>query len=261
MELQIHRPLSFSELGERSNNQDFVYPEPSQASEADRLFLVCDGIGGADKGEEASRIVCERMAAYFHRNGQPVASKVILRDALEEVYHGLNQFMQQHPLVSRMGTTLALLQLHEQGASVAHLGDSRVYHIGRGGVKFCTTDHKQVYELVEAGIITADQAKTHPWRNRLSRAILVTGAPDRDDSREAIDVPDVEHLTDVEAGDYFFLCTDGVLEQLSETHLLAILNTDAPESDKLSQLIAVCQNRTKDNFSGYLVRVNAVRTS
>ena len=182
-----------------------------------------------------------------------------MRDALQEAYDSLSQFMRQNPLVSRMGTTLTLLQLHGQGASVAHLGDSRVYHIGRGGVKFCTTDHKQVYELVEAGIITADQAKTHPWRNRLSRAVLITGPAGQEDSRNGIDLPDVQYLTDVEAGDYFFMCTDGVLEQLTETHLLAILNTDAPEEDKLSQLLAVCQNRTKDNFSGYLVRVNSVK--
>lgn len=260
MELQIHRPLAFSELGERANNQDFVYPEPDRVSASDRLFVVCDGIGGADKGEEASRIVGEQVAAYFRRNGQPVLSKAVLREALREVYQSLDQFMRQHPLVSRMGTTLALLQLHASGASVAHLGDSRVYHIGRGGVKFCTTDHKQVYELVEAGIITAEQAKTHPWRNRLSRAILVSGASAEDSERASTDVPDVAHLADVEAGDYFFLCTDGVLEQLTETHLLAILHNDAPEEDKLAQLLAVCQHRTKDNFSGYLVRVNAVRT-
>lgn len=255
MELHIHRPLSFSELGQRSTNQDFVYPPPDWASPSDRLFVVCDGIGGADKGEEASRIVGERVAAFFYRNGQPMLSKAVLREALQEAYQGLDQFMQQHPLVSRMGTTLALLQLHESGASVAHLGDSRVYHVGRDGVKFCTTDHKQVYELVEAGIITAEQAKTHPWRNRLSRAVLVSGS-----AAESRDVPDVTHLTDVEAGDYFFLCTDGVLEHLTETHLVAILATDAPEEDKLAQLLAECQHRTKDNFSGYLVRVKSVRT-
>jgi protein phosphatase len=256
MEIHIHRPLAFSEVGERSTNEDFVYPPPGLTTADDRLFMVCDGIGGADKGEEASRIVGEQVAAYFRRHGQPMLSETGLRAALQEAYQGLHQFMQEHTLVSRMGTTLALLQLNAAGASVAHLGDSRVYHVGRGRVKFCTTDHKQVYELVEAGIITAEQAKTHPWRNRLSRAILASGSSA--ENRAGSDLPDVTHLTDVEAGDYFFLCTDGVLEHLTETHLVAILNTDAPEEDKLAQLLAVCQHRTKDNFSGYLVRVKSV---
>lgn len=255
MEIQIRKPLSFSEPGERPNNQDFIYPNPGAASTDDRLFLVCDGIGGADKGEEASRIVGQCVADYFRRN-QPLAlNKAAIREALQEASDGLRQYLDQNPLVNRMGTTLALLQLHEQGASVAHVGDSRVYHVGREGIKFCTTDHKQVNELVEAGIITAEQAKTHPWRNRLSRAILVNGAETKADDR-----PDVTHLTDVEAGDYFFLCTDGVLEQLDETRLLAILRTDTSESEKLGHLVAVCQNRTKDNFSGYLVSVDAIRS-
>ena len=256
MELHIREPLCFSEPGERPNNQDFIFPELGQASATDQLFLVCDGIGGADKGEEASRIVGQRVSAYFLRNQPLILNKVALREAVQEAYDGLEEYLEQNPLVNRMGTTLTLLQLHERGASVAHLGDSRVYHVGRHGVKFCTTDHKQVYELVEAGIITAEQAKTHPWRNRLSRAILASSA--QKGSQD--DVADLTHLTDVEVGDYFFLCSDGVLEQLDDTSLLAILHMDAPEEEKLAQLLAICQNRTKDNFSGYLVCVNAIRS-
>ncbi|MCY7350494.1 MAG: protein phosphatase 2C domain-containing protein [Cytophagaceae bacterium] len=256
MELHIHPPLSFSEPGERPNNQDFIFPEPGMATARDRIFLVCDGIGGADRGEEASRIVGQQVADYFLRNRPLIVNKVAMREAMQEAYDCLKKYIEAHPLVSRMGTTLALLQLHEQGASVVNLGDSRVYHVGRGGIKFCTTDHKQVCEMVEAGIITSEQAKTHPWRNRLSRAILASSAALQDESRD--DRPDLTHLTNVEVGDYFFLCTDGVLEQLDETRLLAILRTDATEEEKLQQLIAVCQHRTKDNFSGYLVCVNAV---
>ncbi len=255
MEIQIRQPLSFSEPGERPTNQDFIYPDPDVASADDRLFLVCDGIGGADKGEEASRLVGQCVADYFRRNQALALNNVAIREALQEASDGLRQYLNQNPLVNRMGTTLALLQLHEQGASVVHVGDSRVYHVGREGIKFCTTDHKQVDELVDAGIITAEQAKTHPWRNRLSRAILVNGTATKADDR-----PDITHLPNVEAGDYFFLCTDGVLEHLDETHLLAILSTDASESEKISHLIAVCQHRTKDNFSGYLVRVDAVQS-
>lgn len=256
MVLTICKPLAFSEPGERPNNQDFIFPELGKASATDRLFLVCDGIGGADKGEEASRIVGQQVADYFLRNYPLVVNKVAVREALQEAYDCLEAYLTQHPLVNRMGTTLALLQLHDRGASVVHLGDSRVYHIGCQGLKFCTTDHKQVYELVEAGIITAEQAKTHPWRNRLSRAILVQSA--QASSRQ--DVPDLTHLADVEVGDYFFLCTDGVLEQLDETRLLAILHSDEPDIEKLAQVMAVCQHRTKDNFSGYLVRVDAIQS-
>lgn len=241
-------PLAFSELGKRANNQDYIYPEIGKASAKDRLFLVCDGIGGADKGEEASRIVAQAIASSI---GAARMDEKSIGEALLRAHQHLVDYCRAHPLVNRMGTTLALLQFHDEGATAVHIGDSRIYHIRQQQILFQSVDHKQVNDMVAAGIITAEQAKTHPWRNRLSRAVVAqTGS-----TRETVSMPDITHLTDVLPGDYFFLCTDGVLENLSDERLVGILAGDGLEQEKLAELLAVCHNQTKDNYSGYLLRV------
>ncbi|WP_375446687.1 PP2C family protein-serine/threonine phosphatase [uncultured Fibrella sp.] len=252
MQLTIHQPLSFSHIGQRTINQDTIYPAPGEATPQDRLFLVCDGMGGADKGEEASRLLCQAIVAYYHALDAPTLNVVHLQSALDQAYQAYRTYLDEHPLVSRMGSTLALLQVNEQGILVAHIGDSRVYQIRNGQVVFQTQDHKQVNDLVEAGIITAEQAQTHPWRNRLSRA--VTGQNGGTAASRVL--PDSQQIQDVQAGDYFFLCSDGALEQVDNYRLTEVLASDVPDQTKYQMLMGLCEGRTKDNYSGHLIRID-----
>lgn len=254
MAFTLYEPLSFSQTGGRAINQDVIYPSAGQATAQDQLFLVCDGIGGADKGEIASQLLCEAIVTYYHRLGNPPLNAVHLQSALEAGYNAYQAYLARHPLVSRMGTTLALLQLNENSVLVAHIGDSRVYHIRDGAVLFRTCDHKQVTDLVTAGIITAEQARTHPWRNRLSRAFIgqnSDAAPPRVSA-------DCQFISDVRAGDYFFLCSDGALEQLDDYALTEVLAGDLPDQTKMQTLLGLCEGRTKDNYSGHLIHVQHV---
>ena len=241
-------------------NQDALYPAIGLASEQTDLFVVCDGMGGADKGEIASQLLCDAITTYARSFDYPVFDIVHLRTALSLALNAYRAYLRQHPLVGRMGSTLALMQFHEHGVTVAHVGDSRVYQIRGGAILFQTQDHKQVNDMVEAGIITATQALTHPWRNRLSRAVVAEqGSADETPS---IPTPDITMLTDVQAGDYFFMCTDGVLEQLDDCILTTLLTDPIPDQEKLQSLIALCDaGQTKDNYSGYLIGIShAVQT-
>ena len=258
MHIEPALPLAFSHIGQRTINQDALYPTVGVATEQTSLFVVCDGMGGADKGEVASQLLCDAITRYARSFDCPIFDAAHLRTALGLALDTYRAYLQQHPLVGRMGSTLALLQFHEHGATVAHVGDSRVYQLRDGAVIFQTKDHKQVDDMVEAGIITATQALTHPWRNRLSRAVMAEqrGA----DEPPSIPTPDITMLTDVRAGDYFFMCTDGVLEQLNDQALTTVLTDGASNQAKLQLLVNLCADgQTKDNYSGYLIGVSHVR--
>ncbi|RAJ93091.1 protein phosphatase [Larkinella arboricola] len=257
MYITINRPVAFSHIGQRTSNQDTVYPAVEGADDSSPLFLVCDGMGGADKGEVASQLLCREIGAYAETAHFPVFDGEHLKAALEQAYAAYYAYLKQHPFVNRMGSTLALLQFHEQGATVAHLGDSRVYQVRGGKIIFQTKDHKQVNDMVEAGIITAVQAQTHPWRNRLSRAVVVNAGEVPRPS--AVPEPELSVLTDVRAGDSFFMCTDGVLEQIDDYALEAIVSGPVPDQAKIASLLALCHDKTKDNYSGYLISVKNVQ--
>lgn len=255
--IAVMTPFGFSEIGQRPNNEDFVYPKPGEGTALSRLFMVCDGMGGADKGEEASRMVGEGLAAYFQRKPTEELTEDYLSNALHAVHEEMVEYLRHNPLVSRMGTTLALVYLHPGGASVAHIGDSRVYFIRKGQILFKTRDHKQVNDMVDAGILTSEQAESHPWRNKLSRAIMAYSSTES--TTRGLSTPDLLHIPDLQPDDYFFLCSDGVLENIKDKDLEVILGSQISDKEKGHQILSYCQDRTKDNYSGYLIRIDSVR--
>ena len=257
MQIKPALPLAFSYIGQRSINQDALYPPVGSATEQTGIFVVCDGMGGTDKGEVASQLLCDAISRYAQSFDYPIFDLVHLRTAVGLAIDAYRTYLHQHPLVGRMGSTLTMLQFHKQGATIAHIGDSRVYQLRDGAIIFQTHDHKYVNDMVDAGVITATQALTHPWRNRLSRAVVAE--PANADEPTSIPAADIVLLTDVRAGDYFFMCTDGVLEQLDDFSLKTLLAGNIPDQAKLQSLVALCEyGKTQDNYSGYLIRVQHV---
>jgi PPM family protein phosphatase len=258
MTITLAQPYSFSRIGQRTENQDGLWPAETPISRDTRLFVVCDGMGGADRGEVASRLLTEAVAGYVAACQHPILDAAHIATALDLAYDAYRTFLAAHPLVNRMGSTLALVQFHERGATIAHLGDSRVYWIRAGQVLLATKDHRRVDELVEAGILTTEQARHHPWRNRLSRAVVRqrTHAPP---PRAHDPPPDIMTATDLQPGDYFFLCTDGVLETIDEALLTQTLLGNQPDEVKLNALLDRCNGRTRDNYSGFLIRIENVK--
>ncbi|GAB3261179.1 Stp1/IreP family PP2C-type Ser/Thr phosphatase [Larkinella harenae] len=256
MQIQTNLPVAFSCLGERAVNQDALYPQENTAGENTQLFVVCDGMGGADKGEVASQLLCQGIAAYVSATENLMLDGETLQEAINQVYQSYFDYLQQNPFVNRMGSTLALLQFHEHGATVAHVGDSRIYQLRAGQIIFRTKDHKQVNDMVEAGIITAVQARTHPWRHRLSRAVVARAGDSPTSSAQS--VPEIKLLTDIQPGDSFFLCTDGVLEQVDDNLLESMVAEHPSDQAKVASLMALCHGKTQDNYSGYWISVRNV---
>lgn len=255
MKIAIHIPAGFTEKGERSNNEDCIHPFPGTATADDSLFLVCDGVGGENKGELASSLACYTLSRYFTScPGQPINGEYIA-DALTQTRLAFENLGNENPETTGMASTMTLLYLDEKGAALAHLGDSRIYHVRNGKIIYRTNDHKWVNELVASGVLTEEQAREHPKKNMITKVI---GAARNDQ-------PEIKFIGDVQAGDYFFLCTDGVLEQVYDELLEYHLRVNSDNQDAVSTIMerikAECMGRTNDNFSAYLVRVKSVNNA
>ncbi|MBL0300593.1 MAG: serine/threonine-protein phosphatase [Cytophagaceae bacterium] len=258
MRFQLYPPLAFRELGQRDNNEDCIFPEKGKGGSETELFLVCDGMGGLDKGELASQIVIDTVTQYLLNRSKNINEELI-HSAVKTAHNALELELKKDSLLNRMGSTLTLLALNTQGAIIAHIGDSRVYHIRDGKILYKTRDHKQVLDMVDDGIITFEQAKTHPWRNRLSRSISVKRHTTEDEFRTKYDKPVVKFIEDIQINDYFFMCTDGVLEQIDDETLINLLSTkENNNQQKLEQILELCKGKTKDNYSGYLLQIKSI---
>lgn len=252
MHILIAPPQALQELGARQNQEDALFPAFGQATADDRLFLVCDGMGGHDHGEVASQTVAETIGNYITQHMQAVLPlrDELLTDAITAAYDQLDA--RDNPDDRRrMGTTLTLLCLHRGGATMAHIGDSRIYHVrpSEHRILYQSRDHSLVMDLFLAGELTRDEMDTYEGRNVITRAMQP--------HQERRFRPDVVHTTDLRPGDLFLLCSDGIVEQLTDSQLLNILCGDDSD-DSLLQCLRAATAAAADNHSAYLIRILGV---
>lgn len=244
MKIELYPPISIHEIGQRENQEDSIIQWENH------LFVLCDGMGGHEKGEVASQTVCQSLATWFESNINPddPFTDNQLHKAIEYAYQQLDQYADGNP--KQMGTTLTLLFIHKQGVTAAHMGDSRIYHIRPElGVLYQSRDHSLVYDLFQAGEITYDQMATDPQKNIVTRAMI----PGKDNRMR----PDIIHITDIQPDDFFYMCSDGLLEQMSNDELVSILSSVISDEEKRQQLItATIQNQ--DNHSAWILHVKDV---
>lgn len=245
----VLKPLSIYELGQRANQEDSIYPEQGKATADDRLFILCDGMGGHDSGEVASQTVCKTMSEYIlsHISLDAPFTEEIFSEALSTAYNVLDE--KDNGATKKMGTTMTFLKFHCNGCLLAHIGDSRIYHIrpSEKEIRFKTRDHSLVNDLMAIGEITPEEAKTSKQKNIITRAMQ----PHLERRPKA----DIKHIIDIRQDDYFFLCSDGMLEETEDSDLLNILSdSESSDEEKLEILIKVSENN-RDNHSAYLIHI------
>ena len=250
--MKISQPYFFNEIGKRLNQEDSVYP--IHPSNDDKIFMVCDGIGGHEHGEVASKVVCDSISSFFKTINKEDFSVQMFKRALAFAYDELDKKDETSEKKGAMGTTLTFLYLAKNKAYVAHIGDSRVYHLrtaeGQSYIVHKTFDHSLVNVLLRDGIITEDEAIGHPNKNIITRAMQPLPVK----RSEA----DIYMCDDLLPGDYFFLCSDGVLESITDDSLLEILSEEISDEDKLEKIRQLCKDNSKDNNSAYLIHIEDV---
>ncbi|NLY73778.1 MAG: Stp1/IreP family PP2C-type Ser/Thr phosphatase [Firmicutes bacterium] len=181
----------------------------------DGLFVVADGMGGHQAGEVASAIAVETILQADLSGDIKKALQTALETANKAI---LNQANRSEDF-NGMGTTAAVLYLEKERAFITHVGDSRVYYLSGSVLKQLTSDHSLVNELVKTGEITVEEARTHPQRNILTRAL---------GSHETLDAEILE--IEVAPGDKFLLCSDGLSGTVPETVIKEyLIREDDPE--------------------------------
>jgi len=249
--MKINQPYSINEIGKRQNQEDSIFPAKNKANSKQHFFLVCDGMGGHENGEIASQNVCESFNTFLKTIQPEDFNQLAFEQALTFVYDELDKKDKSSEYSSKMGTTLTFLHLNEKEVLMAHIGDSRIYHIrtqnGKAEIIYKTSDHSLVNELVRAEVISAEEAKNHPKKNVITRAMQP--------HQGKRDKADIYTTKDVKAGDYFFLCSDGVTESVDDRKLIEIIAGNAVDKAKIQAISQLCLLNSKDNYSAYLIPV------
>ncbi|HEX8792061.1 MAG TPA: protein phosphatase 2C domain-containing protein [Polyangiaceae bacterium] len=183
------------------------------------LCVVCDGMGGHAAGREAAELAVATIFEVFDRAGDTDAPGAVLRAAIEEASRRVFTMRTSEVAAGRPGSTAVAVLLHAGGTEVAHVGDSRAYLVHQGQIFRLTRDHSMVQEMVNAGLLTPEQAAHHPDANRITRA-LGMGAEIEVELRPQ----PVAHVT----GDAFVLCSDGLCDLVQDEEILAIVGSEPP---------------------------------
>jgi PPM family protein phosphatase len=243
--MQIHLAATHTihEIGKRKGNEDSLFPR--KPTTTDRLFIVCDGVGGNPGGAVASEITCNTIPTYFKQYVNDISSETHLQEAVALAQKSLRNFIKNTPEYRAAATTLALLHFNSKGATVAHIGDSRVYQFRKGAILHKTSDHSFVNELVELGILEPEQAVNHPQKNIITRCITAT----KDVAAT------VTYLTDIQPEDVFFLCSDGIIEGCDDQKIAAFFQHNSPEI-AMDLIAEECLIFARDNYTAICVVVN-----
>lgn len=259
--LKIEKAIALNKIGRRTNNEDSVYPILAEGTfseewkshipSIENLYLVCDGVGGANKGEIASQLACKHLAQYiavYPPKIDEVLSDEYLQNALSFIERNFDEYIAQNPESRGMGTTFTLLFFNKAGANIAWAGDSRVYHLRKEQKLFQTEDHSLVNHLLRLGQIKPEEVRGHKQRNVILRAIQGTENPTK---LQTHFIPWAE----IHQNDFFFLASDGIGEGVSEEELLQLTGY-CPSIDSILESIQNnCAEKSKDNYSCYLLEM------
>ncbi len=204
-------------------------------------FVVCDGMGGAAAGEIASRMAVEAMLQAMDRK---VLTRETFQHAVDAANSSVHSSAEQNPSRAGMGTTLVAMATRGDHAWVAHVGDSRAYRLRDSSLERLTHDHSLVDEQVRLGQLTQAQAETSPMRNVITRAV---------GTQDEVDADVIEFA--VIPGDMYLLASDGLMREVDDEQIAAILRASGNLEQACAQLIEAA-NRAggRDNITCVLAR-------
>jgi protein phosphatase len=237
----------------REHNEDTIGAQPDIG-----LWVLADGMGGYNAGEVASGIAvktildmvteaCKReKRADIESSTGYMRQTIVLRDAIHRANKVINQTAQSQPQCEGMGTTLVASLFYDNRVSIAHVGDSRLYRLRGNRFEQITMDHSLLQELVDRGFYSQEEAQRSTNRNYVTRALGV-------EANVEVEVQEIE----VQKGDYFLMCSDGLPDMVEDEDIHLTISTFANDVRTVGeQLIKLTNdNGGRDNVSVILVRV------
>ena len=237
------RIYSATDVGQkRKMNQDYVFASAEPVGNLPNLFVVADGMGGHNAGDYASSHAVTSMVEEIRQDADFNPIKVI-RYAIECVNTEILTQAQQDEKLRGMGTTMVAATIVGHYAYVANVGDSRLYVVGEQ-IQQITKDHSLVQEMVRMGELDAEQARKHPKKNIITRALGAEKTVD-------IDFFDLK----LEPGDVVLMCSDGLSNMVEDSQMLEIISDTDTDLDEKGRILIREANRNggKDNIAIVLI--------
>ena len=213
-----------SDVGrKRTNNEDVFTVEPKLG-----FCLVADGMGGAAAGELASKIFLETALEAFQNPANCTVAEVTNRIQISfaRANENILQHTQTNPAHKGMGCTAELMAFYEEGFVLGHIGDSRTYRFRNGQFLKLTRDHSLVQEQIDKGLITQENARNHPLRNVIHKAVGI-------DKQIELDLV----KSKVFPRDQYLLCSDGLTDMVADDMILKALKLNMNLNQKVDHLI------------------------
>jgi serine/threonine protein phosphatase PrpC len=239
--------LYSSSVTDRGLNERRPLNEDSFLEDAERrIFAVADGVGGAEAGEVASQTAIEVLDEAFRHQVDGADIEDLMELAIQRANASIHRMSHEHQKLSMMATTVVVLHLRGNIATIGHVGDSRLYRFTpEGNLIRETEDHSIVEEEVRAGRMTPEQAANHPSKNVISRAL---GA----EETVEVDLKTIE----VADGSCFLLCSDGITRHISDNELRLLLMGNDDLASVCAELKRRCYERgAEDNLTAVIVRL------
>ncbi|HBQ64057.1 MAG TPA: Stp1/IreP family PP2C-type Ser/Thr phosphatase [Clostridiales bacterium] len=213
------------------------------------VFVIADGMGGHSSGETASKLAVDHVIEYIRMDPSIFSKGDGLPERLVSMMRNTHRLVLECSQTTNawkgMGTTLTVAVLLESDLYVGHVGDSRLYILDSSGFRRITSDHSYTEELIRSGKLTREQARHHPNKNMITRAI--GGLED--------EVEVDTFVCSLENGSHMLLCTDGLTNEVDERTIQEIILAAATPQDACDQLVHTAnQNGGRDNITAVILR-------
>lgn len=227
----------------RTNNEDSYIINISEES-GDKIFVVADGMGGHNAGEIASRDACRIVESQIlNQKGGKIED--VLTDAVKKANREIYIRAAENTLMRGMGTTIEALVIKDDMLCLAHVGDSRVYIVSEDAIRKITKDHSIVGMMVDEGTISEEEAKNHPQRNLITRAVGTSITVNVDIVKEPI-----------HSGEWILMCTDGLTNMVSRGEIHGIITNAQSCNDAVRKLIdRAKEHGGDDNITAVLIKI------
>ncbi len=228
----------------RKVNQDYVYASDFPVGNLPNLYIVADGMGGHKAGDLASSYAVEKIVDMVTRSAEERPA-LILQKAVRYANYCLLEKASESEEYQGMGTTLVMLTVCGEEALAANIGDSRLYEVAQGGIRQISEDHSLVAELVKKGELSPQEARRHPDKNIITRALGIQEEPEMD-----------LYPFPVRKGNRYLLCSDGLSNMVEDEELGAIAGEDANLYEIAGRLVSRAnEHGGLDNIAVVLVEI------